>query len=424
MPLEAFDVVHISALAVLAATGLYLLLLLFGNLRATAVVARTGEQERALFRARTDEIMARSRAEQERSELSWNGFRKFEIAEKREEVDGVCSFYLRPHDKRPLPPFMPGQFLTFKLDIPDQPKDVIRCYSLSDAPNPDYFRVTIKKVPPPRDRPELPSGLSSSFFHEQLEQGDILDVKAPSGHFFLDTATQTPIVLIGGGVGITPVLSMLNAVTNAASKREVWFFLGVRTKAEHPMKEHLEALAREHENVHLNICYSDPADDCEEGVDYQHKGHVSVDLFKKVLPSNNYEFYFCGPPPMMNALDEQLKEWGVPESRINYEAFGPATVKKLKEPAEGAAAASDIQVTFTRSNKTVAWNPSIGSLLDFAEDNGVNIDFGCRAGNCGTCLTAIQSGEVDYLGPPGEMPEQGSCLVCLCVPKGNLELDA
>ena len=424
MQLGAYDVVHLSALAVLGATGLYLLFLLFGSLRASAVVARTGEAERALFRARTEEILARTRAEQERNELSWNGFRKFEIAEKREEVPGVCSFYLQPHDKRPLPPFMPGQFLTFKLDIPGQQKDVIRCYSLSDAPNPDYFRVTIKKVPPPRDRPAAPWGLSSSFFHEQLEQGDILDVKAPSGHFFLDTATQTPIVLIGGGVGITPVLSMLNAVTNAASKREVWFFLGVRNKTEHPMKEHLEALAREHENVHLNICYSEPTEDCKEGVDYQHKGHVSVELFKKQLKSNNYEFYFCGPPPMMNALDEHLKEWGVPEARINYEAFGPATVKMLKEPAPGEAAGSDIQVTFTRSNKTVGWNPSIGSLLDFAEENGVTIDFGCRAGNCGTCKTAIQGGEVEYLGPPGEMPEQGSCLVCLCVPKTNLELDA
>ena len=423
MQLGAFDVVHLTALAVLAATGLYLLLLLFGSLRASAVVARTGEQERAYFRARTEEILARSRAEQERSELSWNGFRKFEVAEKHEEVPGVCSFYLRPHDKRPLPPFLPGQYLTFKLDIPGQQKDTIRCYSLSDAPNPDYFRVTIKKVPPPRNEPDAPWGLSSSFFHEQLEEGDILDVKAPSGKFYLDTATQTPVVLIGGGVGITPVLSMLNAVTNAASKREVWFFLGVRNKSEHPMKEHLEALAREHENLHLNICYSDPTDECREGVDYQHDGRVNVELFKTLLKTNNYGFYFCGPPPMMDALKDELEDWGVPKDRINYEAFGGGTIKKLQHPAS-TAGAGDIQVTFTRSDKKVNWNPSVGSLLDFAEENGVAIDFGCRAGNCGTCKTAIQAGEVDYLGTPGEQPEEGSCLVCLCVPKTNLELDA
>lgn len=418
------DAVQILAFALLVGTAGYLFLLVFNSFRTAAVVARTAEQERAFFRARTAEIMARSRAEQGRTELSWNGFRKFEIAERREEVGGVCSFYLKPHDKRPLPPFLAGQFLTFKLDIPGQTKPVIRCYSLSDGPTPEYFRVTIKKIPPPRDKPELPPGLSSAYFHDQLQDGDILDVKAPSGHFYLDTTAQTPIVLIGGGVGITPVLSMLNTVVASASKREVWFFLGVRNKSEHMMKDHLEAVAREHENVHLCICYSEPTEQCVEGSDYHHAGHVSVDLFKTRLGSNNYAFYFCGPPPMMNALDEQLRAWGVPENRINYEAFGPATVKRLKEPVAEAGAQSDIQVTFTKSNKNVPWNASAGSLLDFAEENGVAIDFGCRAGNCGTCLTAIQSGDVDYVGTPGEMPEKGSCLVCLCVPKSNLELDA
>lgn len=345
------------------------------------------------------------------------------------EGGGICSFYLRPHDGKPLPAFDPGQYLTFRLDIPGQPKQVMRCYSLSDSPKPDYYRVSIKAVPPPRDQPDIPPGLSSNFFHDHLHEGDILDVKAPGGHFFLDTAKHTPVVLIGGGIGLTPVMSMVNRIVDIGSTRECHFFYGLRNSREHVMKDHLERLATEHENIHLHICYSSPGDDDVEGKDYQYAERVGADLFKRVLPSSNYEYYFCGPPPMMNSLFEGLREWGVPEKDINYEAFGPATVQKKKEadtkdkePAPSGEAAFEIK--FEKSGTSVAWDPSIGSLLDFAEENGVDIDFGCRAGNCGTCITAIKSGEVDYLSEPGEKPESGSCLACVSVPKGALVLDA
>ncbi len=120
------------------------------------------------------------------------------------ETGDICSFYLEPHDRRPLPSFMPGQYLTFRLNIPGQAKPVIRCYSLSDGPKAEYFRVTIKKVGPPPGKADGKPGLVSSHFHDQIEQGDIVDVKAPGGQFFLDPAEDTPAVLIGGGIGLTP----------------------------------------------------------------------------------------------------------------------------------------------------------------------------------------------------------------------------
>ena len=420
------DPIQIASLLFLAATTVYIAVLIYNSLRASALMARTASREREVLKAKTAEILVRSRSEEERLELSWNGFRKFEIADRRSEANGsICSFYLKPRDKRPLPPFRPGQYLTFRLHLPDDKKPLIRCYSLSDSCKSDYYRVTIKKLPPPHDKPELPPGRASSYFHDRLAVGDILDVKAPTGHFFLDSSRETPIVLIAGGVGITPLLSMLNAVVESGLRREVWFFLGVRNSREHPMKVHLETLARENENVHLCVCYSEPTADCVPGRDYHRAGHVDVELIKPLLSSNNYAFYLCGPPPMMTALHEQLQDWGVPERRINYEAFGPATVKRLKESHEPAPAAQQaVTVTFAKSHKTVKWDPAADSLLDFAEDQGISIDHGCRAGNCGTCLTAIRSGEVDYVGTPGEMPEQGSCLVCLTVPKSDLELDA
>jgi hypothetical protein len=421
--------VQFAALAVLAAMAAYICLLLYNGVRASQLSTGIADSERHLLQSRVSEIMGKWDFEREKNEFSWSGFRKFEIARKVPEGGGICSFYLRPHDGKPLPAFDPGQYLTFRLDIPGQPKQVMRCYSLSDSPKPDYYRVSIKAVPPPRDQPDIPPGLSSNFFHDQLNEGDILDVKAPGGHFFLDTAKHTPVVLIGGGIGLTPVMSMVNRIVDIGSTRECHFFYGLRNGKEHVMKDHLERLATEHENIHLHICYSSPGDDDTEGKDYQYAERVGADLFKRVLPSSNYEYYFCGPPPMMNSLFEGLREWGVPEKDINYEAFGPATVQKKKEadtkdkdPAPAGEAA--FEVKFEKSGTSVAWDPSIGSLLDFAEENGVDIDFGCRAGNCGTCITAIKSGDVDYLSEPGEKPEAGSCLACVSVPKGALVLDA
>ncbi len=423
--------IQFAALAVLAAMTAYICLLLYNGVRASQLSTGIADSERHLLQSRVAEIMGKWDFEREKNEFSWSGFRKFEIARKVSEGGGIYSYYLRPHDGKPLPAFDPGQYLTFRLDIPGQPKQVMRCYSLSDSPKPDYYRVSIKAVPPPRDKPDVPAGLSSNFFHDQLNEGDILDVKAPGGHFFLDTTKHTPVVLIGGGIGVTPVLSMVNRIVDTGSTRECHFFYGLRNGKEHVMKEHLERLATEYENIHMHICYSDPDDDDIEGKDYHYAGRVSADLFKRVLPSSNYEYYFCGPPPMMNSLFEGLRDWGVPEKDINYEAFGPATVQKKKEAdtatdQEPAAAGSEaaFDVKFEKSGTSAAWDASIGSLLDFADENGVDIDSGCRAGNCGTCIIAIKSGEVEYLSEPGEKPESGTCLTCICVPKGQLVLDA
>lgn len=360
----------------------------------------------------------------------WSGLRKFRVNRKVMEGGGICSFYLVPHDGKKLPPFEPGQYLTFSLQIPDQNKAVVRCYSLSDSPfrAEQYYRVSIKQQPPPRDNPEAPPGLSSTFFHENLEVGDILDTRAPGGNFFLDQSKHTPVVLIGGGVGLTPVLSMLTAIVDSRSKREVWFFYGLRSGADHIMREQLEQIEAQHENIHLHVCYSNPRDEDQADRDYQHSGHVSVEMFKTVLPSNNFDFYICGPPPMMESLVRDLDAWGVPEDSVHFEAFGPASVARKAPPAaaEGSEAptVSGISVEFARSGKTLEWSPSDGSLLEFAEAQGIGIDSGCRAGSCGTCKTAVRTGQVDYLDEPSATMESGSCLPCIAIPKSPISIDA
>ena len=311
--------------------------------------------------------------------------------------------------------------------MPGRDKPLIRCYSLSDGPHQkDYYRITIKKEKAPPDRPDLLPGAASSFFCDTVKEGDILNVKEPSGHFFLDLAKKNPVVLIAGGVGITPMLSMANAIVAAGSNREAWFFLGVRNRREHIHKAELERLAAQNENIHLHVCYSKPGPDEVKGRDYQHEGRVTVELFKELLPSNNFEFYLCGPGAFMKSITDGLETWGVPDLAVHFEAFGPATVKKkaIAPSAEETVHLAKIKVTFSRSGKTVRWEPFAGNLLEFARGEGVKIDSGCCAGSCGTCLVAIKSGQVTYLKPPDAEPEAGACLTCICQPKNDLVLDA
>ena len=316
------EVLTTIAAVVLAGAALWIVAGILTQFRLARVAEQTAAAERDLLREKIQLLSAQRQFEKAKTELSWNGYRKFVVARKSPECADVCSFYLAPHDGKPLPPFHPGQYLTFQLTPPGQPKPIIRCYSLSDAPtHPDRYRVTIKRVP---------QGLSSNHFHDTIKEGDILDVKAPGGHFYLDLTTTHPVVLIAGGVGLTPILSMLNAIIASGQRREVWFFYGVRTRDEVIQKDHLAQLPPE---IHQHICASG-----EPGGE-----RVSVDLFKRLLPSNNYHFYICGPPPMMSALTADLKAWGVPDERVHFEAFGPASVKKTAPPVP---AATKCEVTF------------------------------------------------------------------------------
>ena len=356
------------------------------------------------------------RVENERAQYAWNGYRKFVVTRKVKECESVYSVYLAPHDKKLLPAFKPGQYLTIGLKIDDREKPVVRCYSLScSAVETDEFRISVKK---------LPHGACSSYLHEKLQEGDILDVRAPSGHFFLDVTAGKPIVLIAGGIGITPILSMLNTLADIGSHRDVWIFYGTTNGEFVVQQEHLIDLVSNHPNFHLHFCFSrprhiDPIDDLH------FNSRVTVDFLKEILNSNNYEFYICGPGEMMQNITAGLEAWGVPKAHIHFEGFGPATVKRISAPhSQTDEAGTQHDVQFSRSNKSCVWSPDSGSILNLARANDVNIDSGCEAGNCGSCIVAIREGDVDYLSEPGAMPEKGSCLACIAIPKGKLVIEA
>ena len=251
-------------------------------------------------------------------------------------------------------------------------------------------------------------------------------MRAPSGHFYLEPGNH-PVVLIAGGIGITPMLSMLEWCLAQQAGREIWLYYGVRNGREIAFAGRLQALAAANPAFHLRICFSDPLPGEEPGRDFHHRGRVGVELFRMELPLRPYHFYICGPTPMMEGLVPALDDWGVADDRIHFEAFGPASIARRKAtPAVAeamAAAAGEVAVTFAKSGRQATWSPQAGSLLEFAEAQGNAIDSGCRAGGCGTCQTTIRSGEVSYRQSPDYDPEPGTCLMCVCTPKTHVTLE-
>jgi ferredoxin-NADP reductase len=359
-------------------------------------------------------------------------FRKFRVDRKEMEnaCSSICSFFLVPEDGKPLPPFLPGQFLSFRLDLPTATgvtKQVIRCYSLSDAPRPDYYRVSIKRELAPTGS-GFPPGRSSNYFHDHVIVGSLLQVRAPSGHFHIDHS-DSPLVLIGGGIGITPMFSMLNWCLVNQPGREVWLFYGVRNVDEMMMKSHLEAQALSHTNFHLRVCLSKSMPVNVIGLNFQLFGRIDISLLHTQLPAATYQFYICGPTPMLESLVPALEDWGVPTTHIHFEAFGPASIKRPSTKGsvtntQNEVKTNDIFVSFTQSDKHLKWPPFAGSLLELAESQGISVNSSCRVGSCGTCQTRILSGEVSYQQPPDYNPAPGTCLLCVCSPKTNLILDA
>jgi ferredoxin-NADP reductase len=191
------------------------------------------------------------------------------------------------------------------------------------------------------------------------------------------------------------------------------------------MKSYLESIASQYpDRFRLHICYSQPSPTDQVGQDFQHEGFVSVDLFKQVLPSNNFQYFICGPGPMMESITNGLKQWNVPNDAVHFEAFGPASIKQTVSTTAAQNAAAEYSISFAKSGSVVKWSQASQSILELADEHGVEIDCGCRSGDCGTCTTAIRSGEVSYFKEPGIPPAPGTILSCIAVPKSNVVLDA
>jgi ferredoxin-NADP reductase len=251
-------------------------------------------------------------------------------------------------------------------------------------------------------------------------------VKAPSGHFFIDPDATAPAVFIAGGIGITPMMSMLRWCVAEQPERVVHLYYGVRSSADHAFKGLLEELVGSHPVLQLHVVYSSPGPDDVQGRDYRHAGYIDLDLLRSSLPHGRHQFYVCGPLPMMQSLVPALREWGVKDVDIHFEAFGPASVRPAmsatSEPLP--APSTPLDVRLNRSGRTLAWDGQDANLLDFMERHGVAVDSGCRSGSCGACETKLVSGAVHYAERPDHDIARGHCLLCVGTPRSALVLEA
>jgi nitric oxide dioxygenase len=248
----------------------------------------------------------------------WTGYRPFIVARKQRESEIITSFYLKPQDGGPLPMFKPGQYVTVQVDHPRTPTSP-RNYSLSDRPGLDYYRISVKR------EPGSPPGLISSYLHDEVQQGDVLAIGPPCGEFTLDVERvgERPIVLVSGGVGLTPMTSMLNTLAHHNVGVPVLFVHGARNSATHAFHDEVRQIEAESSNVRVHVVYSDPFG--EEGSTSRCDGIglIDVPLLESLLPGLDGQFYLCGPKIFMASLYHGLVEAGVPDAQIHFEFFGP-----------------------------------------------------------------------------------------------------
>lgn len=266
-------------------------------------------------------VEAQMYEQSERQDGGWAGFRAFKVEKKVKESDVIASFYLVPEDGKAMAAFEPGQYVSVKMDIPGEAHTHIRQYSLSDAPGNPYYRISVKREDDVRDRP---AGKVSVYLHERVKEGDVLWLSAPAGEFTLDRKDTRPVVLISGGVGLTPMVSMLNTLAETDPQRRVTFIHAAQNGNVHAMKAHAEELALKHPQVSVFWCYDKPTEQDEAAKVFHKEGFIDLTWLQSIVPTKDAGFYFCGPVPFMRALNGMLKVWGVPDADIHYEFFGPA----------------------------------------------------------------------------------------------------
>jgi ferredoxin-NADP reductase len=290
----------------------------------------------------------------------------------------------------------------------------------------NHYRITIKRVTAPVDPAGLPAGAVSNYFHDHVHVGDTLHLHAPAGHFYLDAQAHAPVVLIAGGIGITPLMSMLRWCAEHQPQRPIKLYYGVRNSAEHAYKAALEDMARQQPQFQLQVVYSRPLPEDRAALDYQHRGHVDLALLKKTLPHGAHQFYLCGPAAMLESLVPALVQWGVAPTDVHFEAFGPSNVRLPGAPADQVAnpSSSTLDVHFMRSGRTLQWTGQHANLMDFAEAHGIAVESGCRSGSCGSCLTRLTSGTVAYDHVPDFDLSPGQCLLCVGKPRSPLVIEA
>ncbi|MCP3655986.1 pyridoxamine 5'-phosphate oxidase family protein [Herbaspirillum sp.] len=361
-------------------------------------------------------------AERLRAQALAGQWRSLKVARIVQESETIRSFHLVADDGAGLLPALPGQHLPIRVRTEAGAAPLIRTYTLSSAPHEGHYRISVKR-----------EGVVSQYLHAQLREGDRIEARAPAGDFTLDTATDRPVVLLAGGVGITPMMAMLRHIVQEGVRRQrmrpVILFYAARTLGERAFDAELaELVAASRGGVRLVRVLSDTTG-AREGDAFDAAGRIDMNLLSRSLPFGDYEFYLCGPGGFMQGLYDGLRGFGISDERIHAEAFGPASLTRTGNTVAAAVplapvAETAVPVIFMESLKEARWTPDSGSLLELAEARGLSPEFSCREGHCGSCRTRLLAGEVTYLKPPQASVGEGEVLLCCARPAKPSGTDA
>ena len=342
---------------------------------------------------------ADARLQQRQQQRQWQAWRVLRV---EQESRDIRSFYLQPPSDSAVG-FAPGQHVPVQVKR-DGEAPLIRTYSLSSAPSDGYWRISVKA-----------QGPVSRHLHARIAPGDVLDVRPPMGSFTLDVQSTRPLVLIGAGVGITPLLAMLREQLSQGQARAIHVFQGARSLADLPFRQELASLQQRAEGLlHIHRALSQPESHALLGRDYEFAGRLGIGQVKATLALDDYEFYLCGPGSFTQDLYEGLRGVHVPDARIHAEAFGPSTLRRhphadqpaLQQPpaasepvpvyfaasakealagaGRGARAGAGVQLpgwlVWYLQDQTGEWPGALPASTGRATGGGVGVDLLCRAG--------------------------------------------
>lgn len=344
----------------------------------------------------------------------WEGLLDFRVTTLNRVADDVLEVTLAASDDRQIPDYRPGQHISLEVDLNDE-STLTRTYSLIGSAHENdrqTYRIAVRRQLGRTEHGDEWFGAFSGHLHTKICVGDVLRVGPPGGNFVIPENSPQPIVLFAGGIGITPFLSYLESLEATDDMPEVWLHYANRNSRTRAYGERLQQLREKLPRLTVTEYYSEPLP-TDAGAREPLGAHVVSDE----LIQARARFYMCGPPPMMDSLREGLTARGVPAFDIFHEVFRSPPVVNLAE-------AGPFDVRFARSdNHTATWTAKGGTLLSFAEKQGLTLPSGCRVGQCESCAVKIVSGQVRHL--HGVEPDDPSvCLTCQAIPTSDLVLEA
>jgi nitric oxide dioxygenase len=258
----------------------------------------------------------------------WTSWRDFRISRKVSESEQIISFYLSPVDREPLPSYLPGQYISVATSVPLLHHDQNRQYSLSAAPSPDCYRISVKRESSAKEGDITHPAYISNILHADKKEGDILQVSHPFGEFYADPKEETngALVLISAGVGITPMVSMLDSFIQEKKDRRISFIHAARSSDVQAFGSHIRDTAAAHPHITSVIFNKYPSTDAKQHIDYDFACRMDLDKVDKdrdlCLTDNEATYYICGPEGFMRDMRNKFKSFGIDEQRIKLEIFG------------------------------------------------------------------------------------------------------